>query len=279
MKIIENTSIRIIISFILTLLLLGVSRTMSTRKPKVIHQTVGEVEIYHTTVTETKPDKIPSIIVNLEGPKLSEVECILTYHFLGHTKKRIIMNNLGDTLFSAPLPSARIGKKLFYRVDMVRNGVFLASMPEAGQPDYLVKYKGNISPYVLIPHIILMFVSVFLAFLALFYGIDVLRKKDRVKKAAILVLLTFLTAFIGGILIGVEVTRQTFNEGFGGYPFGRDVTDTKTEIYLLFWLVTLILSFKGIMGKPMLISERTFGILIVISFTVNLLAFLVPHSL
>ncbi len=270
---------RIVSALLLTVLLSGISKKLSTRNPKDIRFKQGDIIVEHTTVTEVKPDLIATVRLKLTGCDSANINGFLYYNFLGGEERKIAMEYSGDGYFSAILPRGHIGDRLFYRIELTDERSVLAKIPQNGRKGFLVKYKGNISPYVLIPHIILIFASLFIAFLTFFYGVKILKGDDCVKQAAVLVLLTFLFSLIGGILIGVEVTRQTFNEGWGGYPIGRDVTDTKTEIFVFFWLVTLIFGWNALRGKQMIISDKTFGILIVASFSINLLAFLIPHSL
>lgn len=270
---------KIFVALILTFLFLGISRKISTRQPKDIHVNFSSISVEHTTITESKPGRIPNIKVRLTGGDLSNIVGVLHYHFLGGEERRTVMEDNGNGCFSATLPQGDIGDRLVYRIEFNDERSVLTTIPQDGKSGFLVKYKGNISPYVLIPHVILIFASIFFAFLTFFYGVKILKGENCIKQAAVLVLLTFLFALVGGILIGMQVTRQTFNEGWGGYPIGRDVTDTKTEVFVFFWLVTLIFGWNALGGKKMIISERTFGIFIVVSFSINLLAFLIPHSL
>ena len=145
---------------------------------------------------------------------------------------------------------------------------------------YLIKFKGPVSAFVLIPHIVLLFASIYFSFMALFYGIDLMRGRDSLRQASVSVLLTFFAGLIGGIIIGIEVTHEVFGgSGWGGWPLGNDITDTKTEIFLLFWMIAMVFGWGGLSGRKLAISNNTFGIMIMISFIITLAAFLVPHSL
>jgi hypothetical protein len=190
------------------------------------------------------------------------------------------MNHSDEATLVGNLPAGEIGKRLNYRIELSLNGVLKASMAPANARGYLLKYKGQVSSFVLIPHILLMFAGVFSSFMALFYGFDLILGKRKVKQAAIAVLLSFFCGFIGGVLIGIEVSHEVFGgSGWGGWPIGNDVTDTKTEIFLIFWLVTMIFGWLGLSGKKLKISNKTFGAMIIVSFIVTLAAFLIPHSI
>ena len=67
--------------------------------------------------------------------------------------------------------------------------------------------------------------------------------------------------------------------GWGGWPLGTDITDTKTEVLLLFWLITIVLALPGLKGRKMAIPGGTYSFLVILSFAVTFITFLIPHSL
>jgi len=276
----KNTIVRIIISAVLTIVLLGVSRKMSTRNPQEVISEFDGIKATHTTITESKLGVMPVVTVNLVGDQAAQVGGVLYYSVDKGIEQTSIMNHSDDMTLVGNLPAGEIGERLVYRIELTKDGDLKASMAPAKERGYLLKYKGPVSAFVLIPHIVLMFAGVFCSFMALFYGFDLMLGKKKVKQAAIAVLLSFFCGFIGGVLIGIEVTHEVFGgSGWGGWPVGNDVTDTKTEIFLLFWLVTMIFGWAGLSGRKLKISNKTFGVMIIISFIITLAAFLIPHSI
>lgn len=275
----KSTIVRILLSAVLTIVLLGVSRKMSTRNPQEIIREFDGVKATHTTITESKLGVMPVVTVYVIGDQAAHVDGVLYYAADKGIEQSTTMNHSNDTTLVGNLPAGEIGERLVYRLELTQDGGLKASMAPAKERGYLLKYKGPVSAFVLIPHILLMFGGVFCSFMALFYGFDLILGKKKVKQAAIAVLLSFFCGFIGGVLIGIEVTHQVFGGGWGGWPIGDDVTDTKTEIYLLFWLVTMIFGWSGLNGRKLKISNKTFGTMIIVSFIVTLAAFLIPHSI
>jgi len=253
---------------------------MSTRNPQEIVSEFDGIKVTHTTVTESKLGVMPVVTVNLSGEQAAQIGGVLYYAMENGTEQSTVMNHSDEHTLVGNLPAGEIGQRLIYRIELSKNGALKASLAPANEQGYLLKYKGPVSAFVLIPHIVLMFAGVFCSFLALFYGFDLIMGKKKVKQAAIAVLLSFFCGFIGGVLIGIEVTHEVFGgSGWGGWPIGKDVTDTKTEIFLLFWLVTMLFGWLGLNGKKLKISNKTFGTMIIISFIVTLAAFLIPHSI
>jgi hypothetical protein len=276
----KSTIVRIIISAVLTIVLLGVSRKMSTRNPQEVVKEFDGIIATHTTITESKLGVMPVVKVNLAGDQTAQVGGVLYYAVDNGIEQMTTMNHSDDITLVGNLPAGEIGERLVYRIELTKDGDLKALMAPAKERGYLLKYKGPVSAFVLIPHIILMFAGVFCSFMALFYGFDLILGKKKVKQAAIAVLLSFFCGFIGGVLIGIEVTREVFGgSGWGGWPIGDDVTDTKTEIFLLFWLVTMIFGWQGLSGRKLSISNKTFGSMIIVSFIITLIAFLIPHSI
>jgi hypothetical protein len=223
---------------------------------------------------------MPVVTVRLSGDQAAQVGGVLFYAMENGAEQTTVMNHSDEVTLVGNLPAGEIGKRLKYRIELSLNGVLKTSMAPANERGYLLKYKGQVSSFVLIPHILLMFAGVFSSFMALFYGFDLILGKRKVKQAAIAVLLSFFCGFIGGVLIGIEVSHEVFGgSGWGGWPIGNDVTDTKTEIFLIFWLVTMIFGWLGLSGKKLKISNKAFGTMIIVSFIVTLAAFLIPHSI
>jgi len=276
----KTTIVRIIVSAVLTIVLLGVSRKMSTRNPQEIIREFDGIKAIHTTITESKLGVMPVVKVILSGNGAEQVSGRLYYTVDEGVEQSTVMNFSDDRTLVGNLPVGEIGKRLYYRIELTQNGDLKASLAPTDMRGYLLKYKGPVSAFVLIPHILLMFLGVFFSFIALFYGFDLLLGRNKIKQAAIAVLLSFFCGFIGGVLIGIEVSHEVFGgSGWGGWPVGNDVTDTKTEIFLLFWLITMIFGWAGLSGRELKVSNKVFGTMIIISFVVTLAAFLVPHSI
>jgi hypothetical protein len=74
---------------------------------------------------------------------------------------------------------------------------------------------------------------------------------------------------IGGLILGPIVQNYAFGEYWTGIPFGFDLTDNKTLIAWLGWLVAIFMIFKSKRPKVWVLGAAIFTIAI----------FLIPHSL
>ena len=156
---------------------------------------------------------------------------------------------------------------------------FLPSQPAAGKLAYyvcadgvsyfedtplVIRYKGDVPAGILIPHILLMFISMFFAAMA---GIAALCNNPLYKRYSLLTLIGLLS---GGFFFGALVQYHAFGMYWSGFPLGRDLTDNKTLIALLAFLIAwgiLLFAKKG--GRWAVLAAAV----------VMLGGFCVPHSL
>ncbi len=126
----------------------------------------------------------------------------------------------------------------------------------------VIRFKGAVPLWILIPHILLMFTAMLLSTLSVLYAIA---KIDKFKLYAYI---TFFTLFMGGIIFGPIVQKYAFGELWTGVPFGWDLTDNKTLIAFIFWIIAILFNLKR--------KNRT---TVIIAGIVLLLIYSIPHSM
>jgi hypothetical protein len=94
----------------------------------------------------------------------------------------------------------------------------------------IIRYKGSVPLMILIPHVLAMFIAMFLSNLA---GAMAVRKNPRYKFYSVF---TLALLIIGGLILGPLVQKYAFGQLWTGIPFGWDLTDNKTLIGFAFWL-------------------------------------------
>lgn len=171
--------------------------------------------------------------------------------------QEIDMKKEGNSL-TGLLPKQPPAGKLEYEVLLNQNG---KEIPLTQAP-IIIRFKGYVSPYLLIPHILLMFGWL------LFSVRAGLAAVGREKKAQKLALYTTAMLFVGGILFGVFVQYYAFGAFWTGFPVGKDLTDTKTLVALMAWILALYQNRHG---------QRPYWI--VIAALITLAVYLIPHSL
>ena len=96
----------------------------------------------------------------------------------------------------------------------------------------LIRFRNDVPAGILIPHILFMFAAMLFAVYTLLLVIS--RKEYRRW-----LIITAVTLFIGGFILGPLVQHTAFGPWWTGFPFGTDLTDNKTLISFLFFLVAL----------------------------------------
>lgn len=126
----------------------------------------------------------------------------------------------------------------------------------------VIRFKGDVPAFVLIPHIIFIFLAMLFSTLA---GLMSLIKYPSYKKFGIWTLILLIA---GGFILGPLVQLYAFGELWTGVPFGWDLTDNKTLIALIFWVLAVYINKKQ--DKPVYTALAAFVLLMIFS---------IPHSL
>ena len=126
----------------------------------------------------------------------------------------------------------------------------------------VIRFKGGVPPFILVPHILFMFLAMLFSTLA---GLMSIIKFPLYKKYSILTLILFIA---GGMVLGPIVQYYAFGDLWTGIPFGWDLTDNKTLIALLFWILAVVMNRKQ--ERPLYTALAAFILLLVYS---------IPHSL
>ena len=169
---------------------------------------------------------------------------------------KIEMESRGDTLIAYLPLQPPAGKLEYYLV------INDTKIPK--NENVIIRFKGKVPLWILIPHVIAMFGAMLLATRT---GLEIFRgEKDNLLK------LTYWTLgflLIGGFLLGPAVQLYAFDAWWTGFPFGTDLTDNKTLIALIVWLIALFMYKRS--SKP---RAWALGAAIVM-----LIVYLIPHSM
>ena len=163
---------------------------------------------------------------------------------------------------------------------MVREGEYLVAFvphqPPAGKVMYyialnneqlspeptILRYKGAVPLVIIIPHVIFIFFAMFLGV------ITALEAIFRRKNVYLFTWLTVIFFLVSGIILGPMIQKYAFGAFWTGWPFGQDLTDNKTLVSMIIWIITLFVLRKN----------RENRVWPIIAFTVMLIVFLIPHS-
>jgi len=166
-----------------------------------------------------------------------------------------------DGKISAYLPLQPAAGKLEYYIEFINKAnneaVFIAK-----EEPIVIRFKNPVPSWVLIPHVLIIFIAMLFSNLA---GAFAFFKHSKYKYYGTLTLIFLL---IGGFVLGPLMQKFAFGEYWTGFPFGFDLTDNKTLIALVAWVVAFFLNRKE--DRPMVSFFAAIVMLIVFS---------IPHSL
>ncbi|MBK9291039.1 MAG: hypothetical protein IPM52_05380 [Bacteroidetes bacterium] len=157
------------------------------------------------------------------------------------------------------IPEQPAAGKVEYQIALMADGKAYPLTPDP----VIIRFKGPVPGFVLIPHVFFMF---FAMVFGMRTGLEVLAGQ---KNAARLSLYTLLLFAAGGLILGPIVQKYAFDAYWTGWPWGTDLTDNKTAVSFLLWLVAWLVLRK----KP---ENKTWPIAAAI---VMIAIYLIPHSM
>jgi len=164
------------------------------------------------------------------------------------------------SVLTATLPEQPAAGKVEYYIELYKGD---AMIEIAKEEPIVVRFKGFVPRGVLIPHIIFMIISLFVATRA---GVESIAGGNKTRLYSTL---TLISLGVGGLFFGPIVQLYAFGDLWTGWPFGGDWTDNKTLFAWLFWLVAFIVLRKNPHNKlwPIIATLVIFAM------------YMIPHSM
>jgi hypothetical protein len=158
------------------------------------------------------------------------------------------------------LPKQPAAGKLEYKVHVMTGG---KDVLVGGEAPHIIRFKDPVPLWLIIVHVLVMFSGMLAATAA---GLAALDKKRNPRHFAL-----WATAliFAGGFILGPLVQKFAFGVLWSGFPFGMDLTDNKTLISFLLWIVAVVAGRKGKPARAAVLAASV----------VTLVIYLIPHSL
>ncbi len=166
---------------------------------------------------------------------------------------------LEDGFLIGTLPHQPPAGKLIYSVKLTKNSDTV--IVNDGHP-VVIRFKGDVPIFIIIPHVIFIFLVMLFSTRT---GLEFFNNDPNYKKLAYW---TFGILLLGGMIFGPIVQKYAFGEYWTGFPFGMDLTDNKTLIAFVGWIIALVALKKS--AKP----QRWILFAAILMFIV----FLIPHS-
>ncbi len=216
---------------------------------------LGSVVDYHFPRSQDN-DKDALVEIETANKEISG-----TFHYRrykSHDKWASRQMEWHDGKLTASIPQQPAAGKVMYKIDLEKDGQIIQITEEP----VIIRFKGPVPDYVLIPHIFFMF---FAMVFSIRTGIEALVRGKYTYRYTITTLILF---FVGGLILGPIVQKYAFDAYWTGWPFGHDLTDNKTLVSFIFWLIAFFVLRKNR-------DNRTWPI---IASVVLIAIYLIPHS-
>jgi hypothetical protein len=268
---------KFIVWFLAILITLGTAyyqRKTGPTYPKAIslavNDTTYELKLVRSLGLDERPEvrlRIPDTTVKarlyFRRFKTTDDFTVSDFAYRVYPVKSFVMNKVfkinEEKGFYATVPKQPPAGKLEYYIeldDLKGTRVLFKDNP------VVIRFKGTVPSYILIPHIIFMFLAMLFSTLAGLMGII---KYPSYKKYSVWSLILLIA---GGMILGPLVQKFAFGELWTGVPFGWDLTDNKTLIALIFWIIAVVMNRKK--DRPLYT---------ILAAVILLVAFSVPHSM
>ncbi|MCX6246934.1 MAG: hypothetical protein NTW10_04305 [Bacteroidetes bacterium] len=246
-----------ILAFIFTVIIAGYQRRTGPTYEMSVKKEIGDKEIRAKLIRTYDGNDDAKVIMTIPD---TSIKGTITYRrFKSYDNwTSAAMVRKGDTL-TGRLPHQDIAGKVMYHITLIKGSEQVLLNDDAA----VLRYKGYVPHYILIPHILIIFLAM------LFSTITGLEAITRGKNTLLFTWITLITLFIGGLILGPIVQKFSFNVYWAGWPFGHDLTDNKSVVAFLFWVIALLVQYRN--------REKRFWP--VLASIVLLIVFLIPHSM
>lgn len=132
------------------------------------------------------------------------------------------------------LPGQPPAGKLEYTVVLLKN----EKAYTVNEVPVVIRFKGSVPAFVLIPHILFIFTAQLLSLVAGLFAVY------RLRKYKLYGILTIVFLFVGGFVLGPIIQKYAFGAFWTGFPFGQDMTDNKVLVALLCWILAVVMNIR-----------------------------------
>jgi hypothetical protein len=174
--------------------------------------------------------------INIPGNSMFDAARVLWKYYPGDYSYDTLPLSLNGDKWEAVLPVQPPAGKLQYYIELEANGKITF---DTSQSPVVIRFKGAVPSWALLPHIFFMFAATLLSIAALFMVIF------NTGNYKLIATLTLAGIAIGGMIFGPIVQKFAFGHYWTGFPFGYDLTDNKTLLVFIIWAIAVFANLKA----------------------------------
>jgi hypothetical protein len=273
-------------------------------------------ELLHEPLQDTSSTdgyRVKVIINNTPNLELQKGGIKVHYTTDGKHYIKIDMSPTGEpNEYNGKIPGYPVGTNISYYFTVTDTNGKTTQLPKYAPYSLygfnILPFRGEATPGLLITHVIFIVGAIFFVIAAGIYAFRYLRKGVGFNKTVQMAGIATGMIFIGGFPLGFIIAYQVFGTPWTGIPFGWDITDNKTLVIFLFWVISLFMvrgtimtwfskgrgrfcPFRGLIAvskksalskdkkRKDTISHNRFAKLAIIGSIITVALYLVPHSI
>lgn len=128
--------------------------------------------------------------------------------------------------------------------------------------EVVLRFRGAVPAAIVIPHVLGMVLAMMLAVRA---GIESLVQGRKVFSLGVWATVVLV---VGGLVAGAVMQKAAFGEYWTGWPVGHDLTDSKTLVVAIFWLIAVWRTARNRASRGWVLAASL----------LTLVIWLIPHS-
>jgi hypothetical protein len=270
---------------------LYIARNSSRGRPEFVSHTENGYKFEMTTVPKGLEHGLARIGLRIVGELGTDVKAHFRQSKFGQDEKTalhkyggvpLLAEDSTAGLYYTEFSTLARGDRFYYYFEVRDNtGGLRASFTNDDGKPFLFRFIGEVPSYILVPHIFLMFATVFCLVMAFLHSFKPISGGATVRPLAIYVFLAMLCSFLGGYPWGIGMNYYAFGGIWEGVPFGTDATDNKTQLLFVYLLFLTLATVGSLRKKPDrdLFTSKALGWFGVGGFGLMLAIYLIPHSI
>jgi hypothetical protein len=240
------------------------------------------VRIKHTPLKEIKAGKETALQADISsGAAEGDLRALVFYRSHGGPFLPTEMTRLEAGKYFGYLPPQSKGAKVEYYIEAKAGDNIVARVPAREKAEaFVVVAKGTPERYILISHVVLIFIGLFFFIFSGYLGYKALKDRRSLLYIPRVAFLGTLAFFIASIPLGMIVGYQTYGVAWEGFPVGRDLTDNKSLVILIYWAISSFLYRGSLFRKDPsrdLLSMGTMPYVYIAGAVITVILFAVPH--
>jgi len=240
------------------------------------------VKIKHTPLEEVKAGEETTLEAEISsGAAPGDLRVLVFYRTQGLPFQPTEMTLLEPGRYFGYLPAQFRGTDLEYYIEAKAGETIVARVPSRLRAEaFPVAVKGTPNRYLLISHIVLIFIALFFFIFSGYLGYKALKDRRSLLYIPRVAFLGIIVFFAASIPLGMAVSYQTYGKPWTGFPVGRDLTDNKSLAILAYWLVCAFLYRGSLFRKDPsrdLLPMGTMAYVHIVGAIVTAVLFALPH--